>query len=314
MAQNNLRIIYANKLDELPFTASSNTVAVNTGTTLICSSAASAVTGAVNLTVNAKSKAWRSATTSTTSVKANMVISFTAATIIGGVILPFCNLTNVATIRVRGYTGTAPTLGGTVDTPTTSITGTQVFDTGIIAACPQQVLGIWDFGATPLGLNSYAYGGGTYGRVWVDNQTSCTSLLIEIVDTNPSKYIEVSRVVVGPYWSPRYNTEYGLTMGQNDTSAHNRTESGDLVTTRGVQYRTMNFNLNYLVPSDRTQLLGILKGNGMAKPLFVSLFPNNSDDYAKEQEHQIYGKLSQMSDITHQMFQMYSTTIDIEEI
>ena len=313
MAQNNLRILYRNQLDEGTLTAISNTIATGAYATITCSSAASAATGAVNLTYNAKSKVWRSATSSTTSVKANMVITF-PATVVGGVILPFCNLTTSATIRVRGYIGTAPTLGGTVDTPTTSATGTLVFDTGSVLACPTVSLGVWDWGTTPLGINSYAYGGGTYGRVWVPIQTSCTSILIEIVDTNPSRYIELSRVVIGPYWSPKFNTEYGLSSSRKDTSVHTRTESGDLITTRGVQYRTMNFSLNYLTSLDRTQLLYLLAGNGMSRPLFISLFPNNSDDYSKEQEHQIYGKLSQLNDITHPMFSTYATSIDIEEI
>ncbi len=308
---NNLRIIYNNLAESLSY--STNTVATGTGMTLTCSSAASAATAASNLGVNAKSRVWRSATSSTTSVQVKMVLSVPTS-IIGGIILPFCNLTSASTIRVRGYTGAAPTLGGTVDAPTANATGVLVFDTGTIAAAPAQPLGGWGWGSQPLGSNGYSYGGGTYGRAWVPVQSACTSLLIEIADTNPSQYIEVSRLVVGAYWSPQYNTEYGLSVTQADTSVHTRTESGDLVTNRGISYRTMNFNLSWLPPADRLRMLEIVRGNGLARPIFISLFPNNSDDYDKEQAHQIYGKLSQLGSINHPMFDTYSTSIDIEEI
>jgi hypothetical protein len=146
-------------------------------------------------------------------------------------------------------------------------------------------------------------------------QLACTSLLIEIEDTECSNpYIEVSRIITGSYWSPKYNTSFGLSTGSQDLSQHQRSESGDLITNRGIRYRSMRFDLTWLPPEDRLEFTRILRGNGLPRPLFISLFPNNSDDYEKEQSHQIYGKLSQLSDITHPIFEIYSTSIDIEEI
>ncbi len=298
MAANNLRIIYNNLADSATITASST---------------ASASTTTANLIKDAKTSIWRSATSSTTSVKANLVVTLPTASIVGGVILPFCNLTSVATIRVRGYTGAAPTLGGTVDNPTITATGTLVFDTGNVAACPYQQLGLWAWGTLPLGVNSYSYGGGTYARVWFD-QRSVTSLVIEIIDTNASKYIEASRLVIGSYWSPTFNTSYGLSLASKDLSEHNRTQSGDLVTNRGVRFNSMTFDLNWLTPSDRVSFNQIVKGNGLPKPLFISLFPDNNTDWAKEQSHQLYGKLSQLGAVSHPVYEMYSTQIEIEEI
>ncbi len=299
MAANNLRIIYQNAADSATITGSST---------------ASSATTTANLKKEAKSLVWRSATSSTTTVKANLVLSgFTS--IIGGVILPFCNLTSEATIRVRGYTGNIPTMGGTVDTPTVGTTGSLVFDSGIVAACPYQQLGLWNWGSVPLGVNSYSYGGGTYGRVWISGQLSCTSLLIEIVDTNnANKYIELSKVVMGAYWSPKYNTSYGLSTSLKDLSSHERSEAGDLVTNRGSVYNSMTFDLEWLTVTDRLEFMRILKGNGLPKPILISLFPDNTTDWTKEQAHQIYGKLSQMPGITHSIYDMYSSQIEIEEV
>ena len=308
MAANNLRIIYQNAAD-------------TSSTTITASSTASASTSTSNLKLDPKAQVWRSGSVTTPisngtyTAKANLVVTFAALTTVGGVMLPFCNLSSAATIRVRGYTGTAPVMLGTTDSPTVTATGTLVFDTGTILACPYQPIGLWNWGTQPLGVNSYSYGGGTYARAWVTSQPSCTSLLIEIVDTaNYSPYIEASRLIIGSYWSPKYNTSFGLSQTPKDLSTNARSESGDLISNRGTIYNSVSFDLTYLTPSDRLEMSRILRGNGISKPLFVSLFPDNTSDPAKEQAHQVYGKLSQLSGIQHTMFDIYGTQIEIEEI
>lgn len=300
MSAKNLRIIYQNLVD------------VSTST-LTASSEASASTLATNMKKDSKSVIWRSRTFSTNTVKANFILTFTN-NIVGGVVLPFCNFSPTATIRVRGWTNSAPTHSGTAENPTITATGTLVFDTGTIDACPYQQLGLWDWGAIPFGVNSYAYGGGTYARDWVTEQLSCTSISVEVVDTNTSRYLEASRMIVGPYWSPIYNTSFGLSTSMKDMSSHERSESGDLITDRGIRYNTMNFDLKWLTPSDRLEFTRIVRGNGLPKPLLISLFPDNIEDWEKEQSHQIYGKLSELSDVQHPMFGIYSAQINIEEI
>jgi hypothetical protein len=245
-------------------------------------------------------------------------VSFPSQTLTG-IIIPFCNLSSVATIRVRGYTGTTPTHTGTTAVPTISTTGaTTVFDTGAINACPYQQLGLWNWGSVPLGVNSYSYGGGTYARVWLPSTAvglAVTSLSIEIEDTsNSAQYIEASRLIIGRHWSPKFNTSFGLSNTIKDLSSHVRSESGNLVTVRNTSYNSLSFDLQWLDASDRLEMMRILKGNGLSKPLFISLFPDNSTDWAKEQTHQIYGKLSQLPGVTHPIYEMYSSTIDIEEI
>jgi len=308
MASNNLRIVYNNIVD------------LSTTVITASSTASGTATPVSNLKLDSKSQVWRSASTGTPNgtglytTRANIVLTFSSA-IIGGVMLPFCNLSSAAKIRVRGYTGTAPTTGAATNSPTASTTGTLVHDSTKIFSCPYQTFGLWNWGSLPLGVNSYSYGGGTYGRVWMPAQLACTSLLIEIEDTECSNpYIEVSRIITGSYWSPKYNTSFGLSTGSQDLSQHQRSESGDLITNRGIRYRNMRFDLTWLPPEDRLEFTRILRGNGLPRPLFISLFPNNSEDYEKEQAHQIYGKLSQLSDITHPIFEIYSTSIDIEEI
>ena len=306
MASNNLRILYQNILDN-----QLDSVAISASSTGAGSTA--------NLKLDAKSLIWRSAASGvaqgtnpvTYRTKANLVVSWATSTLIGAVVLPFCNLSASATIRVRGFTGTAPTAG--TDNGGGNVGQTLVFDTTAVLAAPYTTLGLWNWGSLPLGVNSYSYGGGTYARTWFSPR-ACTSLLIEIDDiANLSNYIEISRLVTGSYWTPTYNTSFGMSLGVKDLSSHQRSESGDLITTRGVRYRSMNFQINWLNPADRLEFTRILRGSGMPRPMFITLFPDDTDK-EKEQAYQIWGKLSELSDITHPIFDMYSASVNIEEV
>lgn len=308
MATNNLRIIYNNLVDMV-------------GATVTASTTASGTTPASNMQIDSKSKVWRSGATKTVA----FIITFPATGavvdyVVGGFMLPFCNLSSTAQIKVRGYAaasgGTSPAISGTTS-PSITPGSNPKFDTGWISAAPYQVFGLWNWGTVPIGANTYSYGGGTYGRVWIPtaSQLAVKWLAVEISDPdNASNYIEASRIVTGPYWSPKYNTSYGLSSAVRDLSSHARTEAGDLDTVRGVRFNTLNFDMKYMDPNDRSRFLDIVRGNGLPRSLFISLFPDNTEDFDKEQQHQIYGKLSQLSYISHPWLEMYSTNIEIEEI
>lgn len=253
-------------------------------------------TAAANLQKDAKALIWRS-----TGNSATLTVSFGSSKTIRGVILPFTNLTSTGTINV-------------------TCTGGSTTSTGNILAAPYTQTDSWDSAYLPVGANSYAYGAGTYARAWFSTAQTCTGLTITLTDTNRT-YIEASRLIIGDYWSPTFNTSFGLMSVPKSLSSNSRTESGDLVTNRGIQYNSMSFDLTWLNPADRKIFTKILKSNGINKGIFISLFPNNGTatvdttiDYDMEQTFQIYGKLSTLSDITHSMYTMYTAKVDIEEI
>ena len=306
MATNNLRIIYNNLVD------------LST-TTITASSTQTGAPSTDNLKKDAKGSVWRSSPTtqSSTTVKAFLMIDLGTAKSLQGVVLAFTNLvSSTATIRVTGSIN-VPTVGivDQINTPTvTPNTGTAV------AACPWNTLGLPDWGTNPVGANTYAYGGGTYARVWLSDTTAYRYWNIEITDTRPAGtgyYIEVSRLIMGQYWTPKYNTGYGMTNSMKDLSTHERTESGDLVSQRGPRYSCLTFDLKWLDPSDRIQLTKIMLGNGLPRPLLISLFPDNGTTTSQaemERAHQIYGKMVTLPGITYDMLDIYSTQFDIEEV
>jgi hypothetical protein len=280
MAANNLRVIYDNLLDYGTTTVTADTVA---GTYV-----------AANVKRDAKSQTWRS-----TAKTATLTVSFGSPKTISGVILAFTNLTATATIT----------------TTATGITaGVNPSALGAVLARPWTDTA-WDSTFLPANSNSYSYGGGSHARTWFSSDVTCTGLTILISDTaNTNSYLEVSRLIVGKSWSPKYNTEFGIEVAVKDLSSQSRTESGDLITTRGVRYKTLNFNLNWLTYTDRTTFVNLLKTNGLSRPLAISLFPNNTDDWDAEGLYQIYGKLTDTTAVTHPMFTVYTSSVSIEEI
>lgn len=275
----NVRLIYDNAADRASLTASS------TAGGLVAS----------NMLSDIKSAVWRS-----TSTTASITATWTVGETIAGVALPFCNLTSGATIRVRGYTNTGDT--------------TPIFDTGTIFACPAQPLGLWGWGSDALGANAFSYGGGAYARAWISNPANVKKLVIDLVDTgNLAGYLEVSRLVTGIYWEPKIGAEQGATMTVVDTSKHYRNDAGDQMTDRGTRHRKQTFNLPSLDPQDRAKMWEILWGNGMARPVFISIYPNDTD-VRLEQTHQLYGKLVTSPVMGTPYFNRQNASLDVEEI
>ncbi|WP_298929260.1 hypothetical protein [uncultured Ramlibacter sp.] len=272
-----LRLLYDNAADRCTVTASTT----------------SGTLAADNLLTDIKSEVWRS-----TGTTAALTLEFDDAELCSMLALPFCNLTSTATFRLRGYTNVDD-----VD---------PIVDTGEVLASAYQPFGLWEWGAA-LGVNAFSYSGGVYGRVYF-TASVIRKLVLDIVDTdNPSGYIEAARVVTGSYWSPQFNASYGVELGLNDQSKHERSDASDLRTTRGGTWRSLTFQLDRLEPADRQRMYEILRGNGLSRPFFISLFPEDGDP-SVEQSYQLYGKLARAGVLGLPTFAVYNTALSIEEI
>lgn len=278
MGTNNLRIIYNNIADTANTLTSSSSVANYEIT---------------NTRRDTKGSVWRSANTITT---ANINLSWNTAQTISAVILPYTNLTATATIRIRLYSDTAY--------------ATQIYDSGTVTAVPAVLPNYY----TSSGNYRYAFGGGSCARKYIPQTSGCRGMRIDIADTaNTDTYLEVSRIIVGTYWSPKHNTEFGLSVGITDSSSRSRTQTGNLITDIGTSNKTMSFNLSYMTKADRDTLFSIISSIGTKKSLYISLFPEDEDP-ANEQIHQIYGRLSDLATIVNPMYSIYASSINIEEV
>jgi hypothetical protein len=248
-------------------------------------------------------------------VKANIIINLGSAKSVNCIILPFCNLTSAATITVKYYASAPST--NSADPPVMTGTPTATLANTVLCS-PWNTLNIPDWGTLVNSSNSYAYGGGTYAVVYFTS-TSVQHLSLEITDTRTGadKYIEVSRILVGTYYAPVYNTSFGIEHEYKDLTDNVRTEAGDLLSSRMPRYNTLKFDLRAMDQTDRQEFSKLLITNGKSRAIFISIFPENgSTTVLREQErvHMIYGKLVDPPTIQYFAPGLYTTSINIEEV
>jgi hypothetical protein len=276
---NNLRVIFNNVAD--------------TATTITSTSTSSGYPLA-NTKKDTKGLVWRSVA-AVTSVTIDLV--WATAQTISAVVLPYTNLSATATMRIRLYSN--------------NTFATLIYDSGTAVAVPAVLTNLY---TTETSNYRYAFGGGSCARRYIPQQSNCIAMRIDIVDTaNTDTYLEISRIISGTYWSPKYNTQFGLSVGINDSSTHTRSQTGNLITDIGTSNKKLTFDLNYMVQSDRDILFNILRTIGIKKSLYVSLFPEDSEP-TKEQTYQIYGRLTDLATISNPMYSIYASSINIEEV
>lgn len=283
---NNLRIIHDNAADRAVLTASSQAGAL----------------GPANLQRDVRGAVLRS-----TGPALTITATWATQQVLAGVALIYTNLSSADRMRVRCY----ETDGGSV----------PLVDTGWVSPCPEAGLGTYPFGAMPLGWNAYkpggvntwARGGGADGIAWFA-PVLARQLVIDIdAPLNSDGYIEASRLVAGNYWSPEYNPDYGAQAQRQDSTESYRTAGGELRANVGAMSRKLSLQLSHLNPQDRARLMHILGTCGSARPLLFSLFPENSDAVL-EQEHMLYGRMTNLDAVTAAHFNTYSAPLQIEGI
>jgi hypothetical protein len=266
----NLRIIHDNAADR--------------ATTLAASSTAGAY--AVSRVQNDYKGQWhRSTDTSVT-----YTLTWDDGEQIGGLGLPASNLSADATARVRLYSDVAG--------------ANLIADSGAVYACPGEELGLWNW-SQPINGNAFAYGGLAKSAVWFEEQYFAKRCVIDLVDAlNPAGYIDCARLVLGPYWQPQNNHDYGFVITAVDTSEAQRNDAGDNLSDAGTAHDELTFDLKYMPEADRAELMRILRRVGTSRNIFVSLLPNFSSPVA-EQDHMGYFKRDNEG-VTGEFYRSYS--------
>lgn len=274
-----LRILYDNEADNI--------------TQLTASASAGSLLPS-NMLNDIKTSVWRSVGSSVT-----LIAQWPTARQLNMFALAFTNLTPLATFRLRGFA--------------TVLDTTPNVDSGTVSACGYQPLGMWNWGQVPLGVNAYRFGGISHGRVYFPGAI-CQKITVDIIDSNPSGYIEAARLITGSYWAPECNPAYDASFGYKYSAEHEESEAGDLRTERRPRRRTMDFNMAWLkTEADQFSMHEILLGNGMDRPLWVSLFPEHPDP-ALEQRCQLYCKLDGDHGMSHPRFGIFAAPLKMLEI
>lgn len=257
---------------------------------------------AANLRNNLKSKVWRALST-----EASIILAWDTPEPIGAVVLAFNNLTSKATVRIKGYTWSDSMI--------------PEYNSGAVECAPAPALGQFQWG-TPLGENFYkrggaslfAYGYGGYGVVWVPGGRAFRRMEIRISDPdNPDTYIEVGRLIAGPWWSPMYNFDFNHSVTMYDSTENKRTGGGDLRGEKMAKWRIIDFSLSNMNSEDRAAMMRMVRLHGVSEPFFISLFPE-SEDKLLEQSYQLWGKLTEPGKLSQPRYDVYSSRLTVEEM
>lgn len=262
---------------------------------LVASSQVSTTLGVNNLLTDVKNAVWRSTGTSAT-----VTVTWSSNETMQMVALPWCNLTGTATIRARLYTNTSDVVG----------VASPVADTGTVTAVRKVQASVRGL---PLGVNSFAYGGGQYAVAWFGLPSLGRKLVVDLVDTsNAAGYLEAARLVAGAYWEAAINPQVGASVEFIELSRHERTDAGSLVTERGARARKITMDLAKMPATDRDALWDIVRGNGMGVSLFASMMPASSDTGA-EALWQVYGRFGSSIPVAFAEWNAFAAQLVIEE-
>lgn len=199
----------------------------------------------------------------------------------------------ITTTALTGPVAVVAMLTETVGSVTMTVTGQTAVTESTTSSFTGQTVG---------------FGGGKYIVKYFTPAPGTTSFTVTF-----SSSVKVSRFIVGNYWSPKYNTGYGVQVGYEDATTSERLQSGDLYTTVSPRNKTLQFDLQYMDESDKFQLFDIYRSIGKTRAVFVSVFPLDTDQQ-KEQMYSIYGKFTSPGNISHTMYSMYSSALQLEEI
>jgi len=247
---------------------------------------------ATNLVVGKKSFVWRASST-----VSSLALVWPSAEVVSCVAM-LCNGSQNTILRVRGYSDSAGT--------------TLVLDTGNVGACPTPSVKLRGFTAAQA-ASAYAYGGGALARAFF-TPTTVRKLVIDLSDSaNLQTYIEATCLMVGAYWEALKNADYGANAQPMDTTVNYRTDAGDLLSQQRPRHAKLSVPMNKLDPTDSANLWDIVRANGIGYPLFVSLFPNDTDA-ALERRHHMICKLVATPVMALPSFRITTATLEFESV
>lgn len=206
-----------------------------------------------NTQTDRRALAWRSTTLDPQAITGVSPVSV-AVDEMGGIVLGNTNLTLDATVTADIKNGL-----GTVDTVTLECTA-----------------------ANPDGTTTWV--------AWFTLDEAVDQYEIDITDAgNAAGYVQVVQVMFGPVTTLDYNFSFGADIRWREDVEHLITDGQSLRSEgSGIVRREASINLDFIPEADRGDFINALVQQGMAAPLFLSLYPGRGG--ALESQHQYIAK------------------------
>lgn len=237
----------------------------------------------------------------TTNATGNKTIlgNFTGVSVISSLVLYNHNFTSQATWRLELYDGA-------------NQTGTRVYDSGTLSALPAVGWGEFQWGLLPWGGSVFTGWGSAFSVMWF-SAVGALSFRLTINDAaNAAGYIQAKRLLIGSYFEPLVNIEYGMDLSWQDNSEQFRTQGGSIRTDNRVLYRALKGKLPALTPGERATYMDMVRQVALRSEVFISVFPTLGG--ALERDHAMLGKFTNMPNVAHREYNSYQSDLTFEEV
>jgi len=209
------------------------------------------------------------------------------------------NLTSQATWRLRLWDAVGQS-------------GNLVYDSNTASALPALGWGEFQWGAVPWGASVFTGWGTAFSVLWFP-AVLARSFRLEITDAaNSDGFLQAKRLLLGPYFEPLVNVDYGLQLYWEDNSVQRRTQGGSLRTDVRTRYRVLRAQLGHLTDSERAVAVDTLRQIGLRTETFVSVFPGAGG--AQERDYSMLGKFTSMPQFSNGEPSSHQAQLSFEEV
>ncbi len=222
-----------------------------------------------------------------------------AAGVVAACVLYNHNLSSQATWRLRLW-----------DAPAQA--GSLLFDSGTVGALPAIGWGEFGWGLIPWGASVFTGWGAAFSVLWFP-AVAARSFRLELADaSNAAGFLQAKRLLLGPYFEPAVNLDYGLQLYWQDNSPQRRTQGGSLRTDVRTRYRVLKGRLGHLSDAERAIALETLRQIGLRTETFISVFPGEGG--AEERDYSLLGKFTASPEFTNGQPSSHQAQLIFEEV
>lgn len=226
--------------------------------------------------------------------------NWAAAKIVSAVVLYGCNFSSAASIRVRLWDGE-------------NQAGSIVYDSNEISALYSLGWGQFRWGIDGWGSTVFKGWASAFCVHWLPHAVAARSFQITFRDeSNPAAYLQIKRLLIGAYFEPLVNVEYGIELGWSEDSTQTRTLGSTLPTDRRGQWRVMSGNLGGLNSGERAVFFEMTRELGLSREFFISVFPEQGG--ATERDYSMLGKFDQLPRIGLPSYNCFSGAFSMVEV
>ncbi len=226
--------------------------------------------------------------------------NWSVAKIASAIVLYGCNFSSAATLRVQLWDGE-------------NQTGSVVHDSGVNPALDAIGWGEFGWGLSSWGATAFEDWASAFSVLWFPQVYSARSFRITINDaSNAAGFIQIKRLLIGAYFEPFVNFEYGLSATWVDNSVQTRTMGRSINTDKRAQFRSLSGNLSGLNASERAAFFEITRVVGLSTELFVSGYPEAGG--AMERDHALLCKFDQIPPVIATSYNRYSGQFSFVEV